>query len=221
MQKKINKIPGLLSKLLDLVTAEPDRIHLNGDYEEIYDMIYRNNGRIRAHLWILKQILISITILISDFISWNGMMYKNYLKTTLRNIKRNKIYSFINMSGLAAYTVEQKTKEIGIRKVLGASVINIFFFISKEFTKLVAIALIFAVPVSYYIMNNWLQNFAYRIDITAFIFIISGTLTLLIALLTVCTCISLFAQEGEDIIIGKTISIKSTILNEVEELLKK
>jgi len=101
MQKKINKIPGLLSKLLDLVTAEPDRIHLNGDYEEIYDMIYRNNGRIRAHLWILKQILISITILISDFISWNGMMYKNYLKTTLRNIKRNKIYSFINMSGLA------------------------------------------------------------------------------------------------------------------------
>jgi len=86
---------------------------------------------------------------------------------------------------LAAFTAERRTKEIGIRKALGSSVSGIVFLLSKEFTKWVLIANIIAWPVAYYFMNNWLKDFAYRINMNFWIFIISGVLALLIALLTV------------------------------------
>ena len=93
--------------------------------------------------------------------------------------------SCLGLFGLSAYVANQRKKEIGIRKVLGASINNILVMLNKEFIKLVLFAVIFAVPVSAYVMNNWLSNFAYRINLTAGMFILSGLITLLIALLTV------------------------------------
>jgi putative ABC transport system permease protein len=91
----------------------------------------------------------------------------------------------MGLFGLASFTAEQRTKEIGIRKVLGASVGNLVLLISREFTKWVLLANLIAWPISYYFMNNWLQEFDYRISLTWWIFVSTGVLALLIALLTV------------------------------------
>lgn len=91
----------------------------------------------------------------------------------------------LGLFGLAAFTAEERTKEIGVRKVLGASAVNILFLLSKEFTKWVLVANIIAWPVAYYMMNRWLQNFAYKETIGLRPFIISAILALTIALLTV------------------------------------
>jgi len=87
--------------------------------------------------------------------------------------------------GLASYSTIQRTKEIGIRKVLGASVSNITTLLSKDFIKLVLIALLIASPIAWFGMHKWLEGFAYRISISWWIFILAGTLAILIALLTV------------------------------------
>jgi len=91
----------------------------------------------------------------------------------------------LGLFGLASFATKQKTKEIGIRKVLGASVSNIILLLSKDFLKLVVIANILAWPLAYYFTNSWLQNFAYRTSINWLFFFISGILSLLIALFTV------------------------------------
>ena len=91
----------------------------------------------------------------------------------------------LGLFGLAAFVAEQRTKEIGMRKVLGASIPELIILLSKEFTKWVIIANIIAWPAAYYIMNNWLKNFAYRIDLSWWVFVLSGTIALLIALATV------------------------------------
>jgi len=93
--------------------------------------------------------------------------------------------SCLGLSGLVSFTAEQRTKEIGIRKALGASISGIIFLLSKEFTKWVLIANLIAWPVAYFAMNQWLQNFAYRINIELGTFILAGVLALIIALLTV------------------------------------
>ncbi len=87
--------------------------------------------------------------------------------------------------GLASFTIQKRTKEIGVRKVLGASATSIVSLLSKEFVKLVVIAMLIASPLAYYIMNRWLQDFAYRIDIGVMTFILAGSVALVIALLTV------------------------------------
>lgn len=91
----------------------------------------------------------------------------------------------LGLFGLAAYAAEQRTKEIGIRKVLGASVSGLVQMLSKDFLKLVGISLLIAFPLAWWAMNSWLQNFAYRSQITWWIFAITAMITLLIALLTV------------------------------------
>lgn len=91
----------------------------------------------------------------------------------------------LGLLGLASFTAESRTKEIGIRKVLGASVPGIVTMLTKQFTKWVLLANVIAWPTAYYIMSRWLKNFAYRADINIFIFIVSGLLVLAIALLTV------------------------------------
>jgi putative ABC transport system permease protein len=91
----------------------------------------------------------------------------------------------LGLLGLASFTAEQRTKEIGIRKVLGASVSTIIILLSKEFTKWVLISNIIAWPIAFYAMNKWLQNFAYRIHIGLGIFILSGIIAMLIAIFTV------------------------------------
>jgi putative ABC transport system permease protein len=80
---------------------------------------------------------------------------------------------------------EQRTKEIGVRKVLGASVVNVVTLLSKDFLKLIIIAAFFAFPVAWWAMHMWLQDFVYRINISWWIFIIAAAIELLIALFTV------------------------------------
>jgi putative ABC transport system permease protein len=93
--------------------------------------------------------------------------------------------SCLGLLGLAMFTAEQRIKEIGIRKVLGASVSSLFKLLSSEFLVLVIIALFIALPVSWYAMNHWLQRFAYRTPIQWWMFALSGATIILIAILTV------------------------------------
>jgi putative ABC transport system permease protein len=91
----------------------------------------------------------------------------------------------LGLFGLSAYTAQRRTKEIGIRKILGASVVEVTQLLSKEFLKLVVLAIAVAIPVAWYFMNEWLQNFAYHIDLHAWMFMVSGLVAILIALFTV------------------------------------
>ena len=91
----------------------------------------------------------------------------------------------LGLFGLVTYTAEQRTKEIGIRKVLGASVSQVTQMLSKEFLKLVLIASLIAFPVAWWAMNKWLQSFAYRIHISWWIFVVAALIALLIAVITV------------------------------------
>ena len=91
----------------------------------------------------------------------------------------------LGLFGLTTFIVERKVKEIGIRKVLGASISGIVSLLSKDFLKLVLIALLIASPLAWYFMNNWLQDFAYRITISWWTFLIAGSIAVVIALLTV------------------------------------
>jgi len=95
------------------------------------------------------------------------------------------VVACLGLFGLAAFTAERRTKEIGIRKVMGASVSGIVMLLSKDFVKLVLIANVIAWPIAYWAMRDWLQNFAYRIDLGWSVFVLSGGLALVIALLTV------------------------------------
>ena len=91
----------------------------------------------------------------------------------------------LGLFGLVTFTAEQRTKEIGIRKVLGATVPNVVGLLSKDFLKLVIIANVISWPLAWWIMNKWLQDFAYRINISWWIFLLAGLAALLIALITV------------------------------------
>ncbi len=91
----------------------------------------------------------------------------------------------LGLFGLASFSAQQRRKEIGIRKVLGASVSEIVQLLSKDFLKLVFIATIIAIPISWIAMNKWLEDFAYRVSIEWWVFAIAGLAALLIALLTI------------------------------------
>ncbi|MBE9462275.1 FtsX-like permease family protein [Dyadobacter sp. UP-52] len=95
------------------------------------------------------------------------------------------VISCLGLLGLVSFTAEQRTKEIGVRKVLGASVASITTLLSKDFLKLVCIAIIIAVPVAWYFMENWLDNFAFKVEIDWKLFLFSGLLTVLTAVATI------------------------------------
>ena len=95
------------------------------------------------------------------------------------------LISCLGLFGLAAYTAEQRSKEIGVRKVLGASVSGIVKLLSKDFLKLVGISILVSIPIAWYAMENWLQDYAYRIEINWWIFVIAGLSAVLIAVITV------------------------------------
>jgi ABC-type antimicrobial peptide transport system permease subunit len=94
------------------------------------------------------------------------------------------LLSCLGLFGLSAYTAEQRTKEIGVRKVLGASIGVLVALLSKDFLKLVLIAITIATPIAAYVMTLWLQDFAYRITISWWIFGAAGLLAILTAFLT-------------------------------------
>jgi putative ABC transport system permease protein len=93
----------------------------------------------------------------------------------------------LGLYGLASFVAERRTKEIGIRKVMGASVPNVIFLLSRDFMKWVLLANVIAWPVAYYSMSKWLQNFAYHVQLNIWIFLLSGAIAFVIAFLAVCS----------------------------------
>ena len=93
--------------------------------------------------------------------------------------------SCLGLFGLAAYAVQKRTKEIGIRKVMGASNLKIIKLISSEFMILVGISNIIAWPLAYYLISKWLQNFAYHVSLDWWIFIFAGSIAAVIAMITI------------------------------------
>lgn len=95
------------------------------------------------------------------------------------------VITCLGLFGLAAYTAERRTKEIGVRKVLGASVTGIAGLLSKDFLKLVILSSLISFPIAWWLMHNWLQNFAYRVQINWWVFIVAAVLAIVIALFTI------------------------------------
>ncbi|MDT4871935.1 ADOP: acidobacterial duplicated orphan permease [compost metagenome] len=93
--------------------------------------------------------------------------------------------SCLGLFGLSAYTAANRTKEIGVRKVLGASVPGISLLLTKSFLKLVAVSFVLASPLAWYFMSGWLKDFEYRIDLEWWIFALAGGVSMIIAVLTV------------------------------------
>ncbi len=90
----------------------------------------------------------------------------------------------LGLLGLAAYTAQVRTREIGVRKVLGASVTRLVGLLAQDFIKLVLIAILIATPIAWFAMHSWLQAFAYRIDLSWWVFIVAGLLAVIIAFAT-------------------------------------
>ncbi len=110
----------------------------------------------------------------------------NRLAAIVRNFTIIAILiSCLGLFGLATFSAEQRTKEIGVRKVLGASVGNVIGLLSKEFLKLVFIGILIASPITWFVMNKWLQDFAYRTSISWLVFVITAVIAIGIALLTI------------------------------------
>ena len=119
----------------------------------------------------------------------------NFAKLYVSELRTQQIFSSfaiiaiiiasLGLFGLSAFVIEQRTKEIGIRKVLGASVQNVLLLVSKEFLLLVCIAFIISIPVTWWAMNKWLLDFAYRINISWWVFVMAGILAFLIAIMTI------------------------------------
>ncbi len=95
------------------------------------------------------------------------------------------IIACVGLFGLVAFTINQRKKEIGIRKVLGSTITNVVILLTKDYAKLVIAAFVIAAPVAWILMNNWLENFAYRIDIGPGLLIVAGLLAAIIAILTI------------------------------------
>jgi len=126
--------------------------------------------------------------------SFLDQKFDSIYKADIRQQKILSIFSSLaifiaclGLFGLAAFTANKRIKEIGVRKVLGSSVQNIVILLSKDLLKPVLIAMFIAIPVGYYAMNNWLQNFAYRTPLHWWFFVIAAAITFLIALITVST----------------------------------
>jgi putative ABC transport system permease protein len=124
--------------------------------------------------------------------SFLDKIYNDQYRNEERTTRIFTIFTFfalfvacLGLLGLASFAAEQRTKEIGIRKILGASVPGIILMMSKEFIRWVLLANIIAWPIAYYIMYRWLQSFAFRSDIGVLVFILSGFIAMVIALLTV------------------------------------
>jgi ABC-type antimicrobial peptide transport system permease subunit len=93
--------------------------------------------------------------------------------------------SCLGLFGLAAYTAERRTKEIGIRKVLGASIMGLAGLLSREFMQLIAISSLLAFPIAWYAMHSWLQNYEYHVSIQWWVFALAGIVAMIVALLTI------------------------------------
>jgi len=117
-----------------------------------------------------------------------AQLYKaetNFQKVFVALVILSIVIACLGLFGLAAFTAEQRTKEIGIRKVLGATVTGIASMLTKDFLKLVVISILIASPLAYWAMNKWLQDYVYRIQINWWVFAVAGALAVIIAVVTI------------------------------------
>lgn len=177
--------------------------HFKSLHQQIDPLIMLDNPYggliLRAKTGHMAGLLMSLKQKWNDFDSAEPFSYTllddSYNKTYLAEQKMGDILNIfailtiivacLGLFGLVTFTAEQRFKEIGIRKVLGSSAMQIVTLLSKDFIKLVSISFVIAFPVSYYFMNKWLQDFAYRIDIHWWLFVLAAFITLGIALLTI------------------------------------
>lgn len=163
----------------------------NSDNGFIYLLVKVNTQDLPATLTKLQETYSKIIPAAFEYTFIDDKMaslYKSEKKLTEAVLVASVIAIFIACLGLyalASYTAEQRTKEIGIRKVLGATIPHLVAMLSKDFLKLVMIALLIGLPIGYYLMNNWLEGFAYKTTITISSFVIATLLTGIIAFLTV------------------------------------
>lgn len=106
------------------------------------------------------------------------------------------VISCLGLFGLAAFTAERRLKEIGIRKALGSSASGIVLLLSADFTRMVLVAIVVGLPLSYWLLNQWLQRFAFHIDLSIWYFIVAGLVALVIAWLTVASQALRAAREN-------------------------
>jgi putative ABC transport system permease protein len=188
---------------LDVIGIVKDYNHL-GVQNAIGPMIFypQNNPSyfsIRLTPANLTQKIASLEKLYKSYFSGNPFEYffidENYNKLYASEMQYGNIFTTasiwaifiacLGLFGLVTFTVESRTKEIGVRKILGASVTNIVSLLSKDFLFLVVIAFIVASPVAWYFMNQWLQNFAYHVGFSWWVFLLAGATAMLVALITV------------------------------------
>jgi len=154
---------------------------------------------LRANVSDMSGLIKDINVLWNNFNSNETFGYtlldESYNQTYLTEQKMGSVLSIfalltifvacLGLFGLVTFTAEQRFKEIGIRKVLGSTVPQIVTMLSKDFLKLVCVSFILAFPLGYYLMNNWLQDFAYRIQIQWWVFVLAGIITICIAFITI------------------------------------
>jgi len=162
-----------------------------------YDRFYVANVRLRSnamHETLTRMEKMFGSIFPDDYFDYEFMdeTIANWYKQEQRTYTAFKLFSSIaivigclGLYGLVAFSAAQRTKEVGIRKVLGASLMNIVSLFAREFIILIAVAFIIAAPIAYFVMHNWLQNFAYQISIGAGIFLIAIITSFFIAAITI------------------------------------
>ena len=180
--------------------------HFRSMHDQIQPMImrfskdaYYGNILIRTQAGKTKQALSSLEKICKQInpqfpftYSFSDEEYKKLYRSEQVVSKLSNAFSFLaifisclGLLGLMIFTAEQRTKEIGIRKVLGASVAGIVRLMSTDILKLVVVAVLIACPVGWWAMNGWLNNYAYKIDMSWWMFILAGGLAVLIAILTI------------------------------------
>jgi ABC-type antimicrobial peptide transport system permease subunit len=133
---------------------------------------------------VVFQFAVSIVIIATTLIVYRQLSFMRNTDLGM-NIDQTLVLKTPRINDFASYTASRRTKEIGIRKVVGATVPNILTMLTKDFAKWVLFANLIAWPVAYFAVTKWLQSFAYRINISWWIFVLAGALTLLIAILSV------------------------------------
>ena len=179
--------------------------HFRSRHEKIAPLIFFQQDRLNTHIAIKThegrsaEVVSALGAIWSDFFPNDPFEYNfvddafNYLyQSDIRTSRLLLTFSILaiviavlGLFGLSTFAIERRTKEIGIRKVLGASIANILNLLTREFLILVGVAFVIAAPLSLWAMSRWLENFAYRINITVWIFVAGAVATLVIALLAV------------------------------------
>ena len=171
-------------------TIQPLMMHLMKDYSS-YLSVKIKAGDLASGVTSLEQILKQHSPYPFEY----QFLEEEFDKLYKEDIRLGQVFAYftalslviasLGLFGLAAFTASQRTKEIGIRKVLGASVQNIVSILSQDFIKMVALGFLMAIPIAWYMMHSWLQNFAYRIAIEWWTFALAGFAAIVIALVTI------------------------------------